>query len=702
MLLDQVLEALQLLSGPELELKTSALIEELRFAGQTNRAELARGLASLASTAELQTTSDQRRALARFLDVAVELGGVDVCSLDCCSLLLKSVSGVAAKSESVVASEVLLGILGANSSLAWDVVWSTIVGDSKRGTKAILQLMVEALERFPQAALPRICALVQRADSAAQRMIALELLCLTGSAGPVLDADLALDAVVVVAKSAKVEKEAGVFNLTLLALAGLLRSVTRQMLKGHLGLVMECVERALTWTHRLKAAIHSTAVSLFFCVYAALPVSSMKRLHDFSERSPVFAAAARSLLATRCIPLHENLLLGTVNDEENLADDGVIVDDCWGKLLAKSVVLPVGRAELEPKKHDDEEVSEWKSELECLETKVCELALSAESLCARVGVCSFSGVGTLSPVDTSNAQELLVATVTARIQVVFEKLICSKVLMHSREGLIVRGFGQIGAQTAGGSGNATSATEHDTTDTSADENDQETTPTAMHARSGATILRLKDLLSAAQAELALRDQLEEGLRKRSHHFEEELRAEQTRRKASVQSVPSHAEAELVALSERQEQRISELEVIVRMQREQLHDQQQFEAELSALQLDVMEWDDRDAQLRAQKRDGSDLESQLAAARIEMMRLEEVHLEQQAHYEQALSEVAGLTVLTNTAMTDTLRTEREIEEMRRTLAKMADVYQERIAAVEDKYASLQELHAGLMLEFSRRK
>ena len=86
--------------------------------------------------------------------------------------------------------------------------------------------------------------------------------------------------------------------------------------------------------------------------------------------------------------------------------------------------------------------------------------------------------------------------------------------------------------------------------------------------------------------------------------------------------------------------------------------------------------------------------------MEIHTLEETVLESQAHYHAALAEVAGLTAVTSSAMADSLRSDREIEELRKTILKMTDAYQERIAAVEDKYASLQELHAGLLFELTR--
>jgi hypothetical protein len=743
-MLGKIVETLQQSNAPDLELKTSALIEEVRLAAQDgNQDTLGRSLVALASNLELQATSDQRRAVARFVDVAVDLAGVQVCSADSCRMLLKSVSGVAAKSESVVASEVLLGILGADSELAWELLWNAVVGESSRAgsSKALVRLMVDALERFPHAALPRVCGVVVDVKAAeAQRLLGLELICEAGATqSGFTEPELVVEWVSSVAAAALVEREARLFHLFLLALTGLLRSLTRPSLRDVIGTVLSCVERALTWSHSLQASLSSAAAGLYFCAYAALPQTCLKRMHEWSDRSPLFAAATRNLLASRFVPLHEALICGGV-DEDAPPDDGVTVDRCWAHLLGKtavplssSVVLERSSsgANAEEKDEEDEmdEEAAWRREMRLLEERVCELAVATESVCSRAGVGALASAGVASmSVDSSSPMELRASAAAARVLLVFERLVGGKAILQAREESrfegprgrkgndlqsggetsgagsggsgVVRGT-SVGSGNGGRGGSGVSAGGRgavDTDTTSADEEGEVLAPTR-----GAALAKLHALLAAARSDLAAREGAEEALRRRVMQAEDELRNERRARKALLLKEQTDAsmttETAATASSSRE---LHELEAALRDAKERLRDQQQFEAELGALQLETAEWDARAAAKSAAFDDGTDAHSQLKAARLEISRLEEALLEQQAHYEQALAELAGLTAVTNSAMADTQRSEREIEEMRKTISKMTDVYQERITAVEDKYASLQEIHAGLMLEFSRRK
>ncbi len=584
--------------------------------------------------------------------------------------------------------------------------------------------------------------------------------------------ELVSSAVAVVGQVGKTEHDARMFLLELLAMTRLLRSLDRVSLRVQLTLVLECVQRGLIWPHRShKTALHNAASALFFLAYSALPRTCLKRMCDWSERSPDFAASVKSMLTWRCVPLHEALLIGGGVDEEAPADDGVLVDRCWASLLAKggaqtlslstsassSSSSAVYSREMEDdlKQKDDD----LKSEMRDLEDQVCELAVAIEAVCARAGVGAFSSVGSLGALEAADTiEDARMEATIARIQLLFEKLMNGKALLQAREeskicrlvppsGFIgggggggsggggggVAGSGGPGGGGGGGSGSGgsggggnssvsatgASTTDHETTDTSADELEAENVASASVGSggssgvvvggsgggAGAAAAKLRALLSTARAELYARDGVEEALRRRAHQAEEELRAERERRKLESQQrqpATSDADAALKVQTEQQEQRIVELEAMVGELKERVREQQQFESELGLLQLESAEWDDRAAAAAAARGDGTDSASQLAAAKLEIARLEHTLLEQQTHYDQALAELAGLTAVTNSAMADAQRTDREIEEMRRTLNKMADVYQERIFAVEDKYSSLQELHAGLMLEFSRRK
>ncbi len=705
-LLPLVVEALQNLSGSELEIKTAMLLEELRGGSAgADGAEFVAGLVGrVAAAPELRASSDQRRAFARFVDAAVELAGAEVCSPECCRLLLQSVAGVATKAESVVASEVLLGILGGTTDGgAWEAVWQSAL--AAPGSD-VGKLLVAALERFPRAAYAEVCLRLR--SEGAGRVLALELLCAVGMRETTIaESEPVLVTLPLVMGVCKEDKDGRAVASGLMAMTGLVRSVTRQALHERFDAVMDCVERGLMWSQPpAAAAAQSAAVSLFFCVYSALPSQAVKRMREWSARSPSFAVVARRMLATRSVPLHPGLLVA----EEGSGD--TVVDACWTGLLAGAAMPPVSlysgssrhsqhqlqqqqQQQLQQQQqtlHEDRE--EWKIELDNLESQLASLAVSVDALCFRGGIRSFPVTGVLAPYNGDDAQEVRSAAAMARIELVYERMLRAKTLMRIQQegytaGAALRGNGETGL----------SATDHDTTDTSENEVVEETMP-AITPRPESTTSRLKTLLASARSELAVREQTEEALRKRVHQAEEALRAEETRSKAEL--AVQATDVDLTALTEEQEQRIGELEAQLRIATEHLRDQQQYESELAMLQHDVMEWDERDVTARARKQDGTDLASQLEAARAEIHTLEETMLESQTHYHQALSEVAGLTAVTNTAMADSLRSEREIEELRRTINKMTDAYQERIAAVEDKYVSLQELHATLLGDLSRRK
>jgi hypothetical protein len=690
-LLQSVVEALQGLTGSELEHKTSVLLEEVRsLAGGAEGPEFAGGLvARVTGSADLRASSDQRRAFARFLDAAVELAGPAVVTRECAELLLLSVAaGPAAKSESAVAGDVLLGVLGAGAAgAAWEAAWA---GAARHGEAA--RLLVAALERFPRAALPAAAARLAGPDP----LLPLELLAAAGlRAAPIAEPEPVLKAVPALLEAARVAGEPRVAAAALLALAGLLRAVTRRSLAELVETagLMDVMERGLAWPGGAPQP-PAAAAALFLVVYSVLPSEALRRLREWSGRAPAFATAARRLLAARALPLHPGLLAA----EEELSD--MLVDHCWSGLLAGAALpqstLPVPAAAPEGEA--------WESELERLESQLSQAAVATETLCVRAGLRFLPLAAGAGPEE--GGREARASAALARIELLFERLQRAKTVASVRQedaaGVIE--FGESGTLTVGSGTRhnvVSSAAEHDTTDTSESELlDDVPPPGAIRPESAAS--RLKSLLAAARAEAAVHEQAADGLRRRLHQSESALREERDRSKAAAAAVAATATVAESEEAAEQEARLGELEARLEAATRQLCSQQTHEAELALLQHDLASWDAAAAEERARQQDGTDPAAQLAAGRAEVRALEETVLESQAHHQAALAEMAQLTTTTSAALAESLRSEREVEDLRRTMHKMMNACQERIAAVEDKYASLQELHAGLLSELSRRK
>jgi hypothetical protein len=119
-------------------------------------------------------------------------------------------------------------------------------------------------------------------------------------------------------------------------------------------------------------------------------------------------------------------------------------------------------------------------------------------------------------------------------------------------------------------------------------------------------------------------------------------------------------------------------------------------------LELVEWEQADTNVRIKKEDGRNEQDLLMAARAEITQLEEVVLETEKKYVAVLDEVSGLTTVTTAAKADSLRLEQEVEMLRKQIAKIAAAAQEQIDAVEDKYACLQELQSGLLLELQNQR
>ena len=690
-MLGSVVEALQSLNGPELELQTSILVEEVRgLAGGGEGGEFAAGLvARVTGAADLHATTDQRRATARFLDAAVELAGAGVVTRDCAALLLQSAgAGVAAKAESVVAAEVLLGVLGATGGDG-GAAWEAVFAEARRKGVAALRLLVDALERFPGATLPQIAARLGGAD----RLLALELLGAAGlRAAPLGEAEAALRALPPLFEAARTEKEPRVAAAALLAATGLLRAVSRRALQELLPAAAECLERGLAWAMPEGAPAAAAAAALFFLLYAVVPGEALRRLSEWSGRAPAFAAAARRMLEAASLPLHPALL----GAEEEPPD--ALADESWSALLAGVARPPPALAALPAPQQQPAADEDWLREVEAVESQLALAAVATDALCARAGL-RLPPLAEGGAAAAAEEREARAAAVLARTELLFERLQRAKTVARMRhEGPpTVSGGGGGG----GGFGATVSSTDPDTSETEQGEEAATGAP-----RSETATARLKSLLASARAEAAARELAEEGLRRRLHQAEAALRAERDGAKAARAAAAAAAvvatDERQTAAAEEQEQRIGELEARLAAAEGRLRGQQQYEAELAQLQYDAVEWDAAGAAARARLQDGTDPASQLMAARAEARALEEAVLEAQAHHGQALAEMAGLTAVTNAALSESLRAEREVEDLRRTMNKMMDACQERIAAVEDKYASLQELHAGLLSELSRRK
>ena len=735
-MLGRVVAALEGLQAAELEVATSELLEELRGAndGGSSAATLAEGLVGEVSRLpHLRATSAQRRAFARVLDAAVDAGGAQVASGEAVELLLASAGG-AAKSEAVVASEAVLSLLGAGSEVAWRAVWRAEGGTAER-------LLEEAVQRFPGQSLPRLAEAVRAAPTLSEEWVALETLAGLGMKGELVGEteELAPAARAVMARIVRRTgaEDARAVATGLMALAGLLRSFSRAALIDDFAGVMECVERGLAWTATTTAngaSINAAAVALFCQVYAALPERALSRLRSFSAQSSTNAESVRRMLATRSLPLHPALLLEQTGEQTGDATTltttmmSTTLEQCWSGLLMGSVmpsVVATGSI-VGDRKGSSSSLSRvpdpdrWKQELEDMEEQISTLSLSLESLCCRAGLHSLPVISAISRYENpDDLLEVRAAASSARLELLFERLVRAKtVLRIHQEGLVASTHGR-GASAAASETVLTSTTDHET-DTSADEtsgveegqsslvspgtgvnfnpvipmtssrqqnqnqNSQNQQHQQLHQVSAVESMtsRLKSLLASARAELAAREQSEEVLRKRLYQAEETIRVEQTaQRKMRAEAAAEVPDESLVQLSEEQEQRINELEAEVAILTEKVRDQQRYENELASLQYDIVDWEQRDVEVRAAKQDGRDTLSQLEAAKMEIHTLEETVLESQAHYHAALAEVAGLTAVTSSAMADSLRSEREIEELRKTLLKMTDAYQERIAAVK---------------------
>ena len=152
-------------------------VGSLLAADRLKGAEVAR-LAVARLTAGGLAGTARRRSFARYMDAFADALGPQVCTPEAVRVLLESSARVTAKEESVVATEVLLGVLGSQQHAAaarpiWDQVWAEF--HSNQGTAVGLESLFKlALARFPGIMYPMMC---EKLHDKSLRLRTLQLLC---------------------------------------------------------------------------------------------------------------------------------------------------------------------------------------------------------------------------------------------------------------------------------------------------------------------------------------------------------------------------------------------------------------------------------------------------------------------------------------------------------------------------------------------
>ena len=682
----------------ELERLTSTLLEEVRSLLASDRqrgAELAeRTLAALTADKTALKGSTRRRAFARYMDAFVDGLGVEVCSPPAMRVLLDSSANVTQKEESVVATEVLLGVLGSqqlDASEIWEQVWEDFVSN-KANSVGLEQLLKDALVRFPGKMYPILSSKLKDKTS---RMGVLHLLCAasldeTLGMAPVESSDtegegwnapVELSALLEqVLEAAGNETRVPERTAALLAGAGLVRRLPRAEAANAVPSALSAVQRGLGAE---AAAVRGAAARLFFLLYAVSPESTVSACRLWATQGGEEARMAlHELMALQSLPLHPALLMGM--SEEISGETGA---DCWDALAregAGGAASLLNSEVVDADSDPGDALEDWAE----LEAALTALSLRAEELAARAGMKEGGGVA----LEGAPEQQILLT----RLELQFERVLRRQQLMaiqresnhddsKSREqsNVAVRGS-QSGALTTQSS-SPISSTSSSLTEVAEREE------------------YLRALLNTARMEAAHETKICAELRQQL--FEERKAREEERRE--FLAAASKIESSLVDKTalEVSEQRVLTLEADVSGLRKQVRVQQEYERELADLQAEIAIWDQNSADKRAEVEDGRGLANEVDRLRKECLLLENLVHDAERHTEMAQGEATGAGAVVAAAKADSLRLERTCEDLRKRAATAELAARERITAVEKKYSSLQELQAGLLLQmqhFNRRE
>lgn len=716
----------------DLEQSTNERLEEIRGLYASDAALVSdlcssffSRLSSLPSSHVLfSSSSPHRRSFARTCDLLVDLLGPSSCPPVALKLLLESALETRAPEESVVAREVLLAVLATGEERGWEMLIQAYLQTQR--PEQYSRILGEAFARFPKVALAKILSLLKQPSS---RLSALKALAESASS-PEAASQAASEALSFL-RHPEDDADGEMLAAGGAAASTLLRSADIREAIRLADDAAGAAETLLCWRGSHGAQVRAAGAALLFHAYAARPRETLRRIQAGCAANPTLAAACGSLLGAHSVPLHPQLML----PEEAAAavaaraGQGATGMTLWTELWTSHTKVPGQYVLRTTDKEDDDATDEPWEELQHADELITEAAEEIESIASRKGLFvlpyapNYMESERDDAVSGSRSSSVLfdaqVRESWLRSQLAFERVLRTSLLARMRqeeESSLSRGAPTV-AVAGGHSGSLGSAATHSlhgakqsgrkalhqsATDIEVD-TDVEDADEVVQNQNASVVERLKTMLRSAREELASRDVIEGDLRARVLLLEREAEERELKMQKEKAVVEKSGEVDqLESKLGEMESRLLEAETELKHLRSQLRNQQEYERELASLQADVIDWEEHDTAARVAQHQGVDSAALLDAAKQEIVRLENSLMEAQQHYHAALGEVAGLTAVTNAAMSDVLRADKETEQMKRTLTKMAESYQERLVALEDKYANLQELHAGLLLELQKKQ